>query len=58
MKIDMELYKVFYFVAECKSISRASEKLYISQPAISKSIKKLEDMLGIQLSVRSSKVFG
>lgn len=55
MKIDMELYKVFYFVAECKSISRASEKLYISQPAISKSIKKLEDILGIQLFVRSSK---
>lgn len=53
--IDMELYRVFYTVASCKNISKAAEQLYISQPAISKSIRKLEKALGVQLFVRSSR---
>ena len=39
MNINFELYKVFYEVANAKSISKGAENLMISQPAISKSIK-------------------
>ena len=47
--INLNLYKTFYDVAKCGSISKASNILYISQPAISKSIKKLEEELNVQL---------
>ena len=47
--INLNLYKIFYDVAKCGSISKASNILYISQPAISKSIKKLEEELNVQL---------
>ena len=46
MNIDLELYKVFYIVAKNKHMTKASKELHISQPAISQSIKKLEDQLG------------
>lgn len=36
--IDLNLYKVFYAVAENKSFSKASEQIYLSQPAVSHSI--------------------
>lgn len=55
MNVDLELYKVFYVVAKNKHMTRASEELYISQPAISQSIKKLEDQLGGTLFLRSNK---
>ncbi len=55
MAIDMELYRVFYTVASCKNISKAAEILFISQPAISKSIKKLENLLGVTLFTRNSR---
>ena len=40
MNIDLELYRIFYIVAKNKHMTRASEELHISQPAISQSIKK------------------
>lgn len=43
------LYRLFVLVADEKSITRASEKLYISQPAVSKQIKKLENELNTTL---------
>lgn len=55
MNIDLELYKVFYTVAKNKHMTRASEELHISQPAISQSIKKLEEQLGGTLFLRSNK---
>ncbi len=55
MNIDLELYRVFYTVAKNKHMTRASEELHISQPAISQSIKKLEDQLGGTLFLRSNK---
>lgn len=55
MNIDLELYKVFYTVAKYKHMTKASEELHISQPAISQSIKKLEDQLGGTLFLRSNK---
>lgn len=47
--IDFNSYKVFYFVAKCKSFSKASEKLFTSQPAVSISIKKLKEQLNITM---------
>lgn len=55
MNIDLELYRIFYIVAKNKHMTRASEELHISQPAISQSIKKLEDQLGGTLFLRSNK---
>jgi len=52
---DLNLYKVFYTVAKCKSISAAAEKLFVSQPAVSKSIKALENNINTTLFIRSSK---
>lgn len=55
MDINFELYKVFYFVAKTKSFSEAAKRLYISQSAISQSIKTLEEKLGQKLFIRSTK---
>ena len=55
MNVDLELYRVFYVVAKNKHMTKASEELHISQPAISQSIKKLEDQLGGTLFLRSNK---
>jgi DNA-binding transcriptional LysR family regulator len=55
MEINFELYKVFYFVALEKQISAAARRLYISQPAISQSIKQLELKLGGKLFFRTSR---
>lgn len=53
--IDLNLYKVFIKVYDLKSISRASEDLFVSQPSISYSIKELENQLNIKLFYRNSK---
>ena len=55
MNVDLELYKIFYTVAKYKHMTKASEELFISQPAISQSIKKLEIQLGGVLFLRSNK---
>lgn len=55
MNIDFELYRIFYVVANNKNITKASEELMISQPAISKSIKNLEEQLGGRLFVRTKR---
>lgn len=55
MNVDLELYRVFYTVAKNKHMTKASEELHISQPAISQSIKKLEAQLGGTLFIRSNK---
>lgn len=54
MNIDIEFYKVFCVVAENGSFSKAAEKLYISQPAITQTIKKLEEQLGGKLFYRNN----
>lgn len=53
--IDLNLYKIFTKVVEEGSITKASEKLYVSQPAITKSIKQLERSLGGTLFIRTKK---
>ena len=55
MDINYELYKVFYYVASSLSFSEASKKLFISQSAVSQSIKTLEKKLGQSLFIRSTK---
>lgn len=55
MNVDLELYRIFYVVAKNKHMTKASEELHISQPAISQSIKKLENQLGGTLFLRSNK---
>ena len=52
--IDLNLFKIFYVVAKYRSFTKASEQLYVSQPAITKSIKKLEDQLNAELFRRTT----
>ena len=51
--VNLDLYKVFYTVAKCGSLTKAAEELYISQPAVSRSIKQLETQLGVSLFTRT-----
>lgn len=55
MNISFDLYKVFYAVANNGSISKASEELLISQPAVTQSIHTLEGQLGVTLFIRTKK---
>lgn len=55
MNVNFELYKMFYVVANNKSISKGAEELMISQPAVTQSIKMLEGQLGVTLFVRTKK---
>lgn len=55
MNIDFELYRIFYTVAKNQNITKAAEELNISQPAISKSIKNLEEQLKGQLFIRTKR---
>ncbi len=55
MDINYELYKVFYYVASSLSFSEASKRLFISQSAVSQSIKVLEKKLKRKLFIRSTK---
>ncbi len=51
--VNLDLYRVFYTVAKCGSLTKAAEELYISQPAVSQSIKQLENQLGVALFNRT-----
>lgn len=55
MNINLELYKVFYYVAKTLSFSEASKKLFISQSAVSQSIRMLEKKLDTSLFFRNTK---
>lgn len=55
MEQNLNLYQAFYEVARCRSFSAAAKNLYITQPAISKSISKLEEAVGATLFTRSSR---
>ena len=52
---SLSCYRIFYTVAKTKNISKAAKELYISQPAISKSIQKLEESMNCELFRRSSR---
>lgn len=55
MAVNIELYKIFYYVAKNKSFSTAARELYITQPAVSLSISQLEKQLGGKLFHRARK---
>ena len=51
--VNLELYRVFFTVAKCGSLTKAAQELYISQPAVSQSVKQLEQLLGVSLFNRT-----
>lgn len=53
MNVNLEYYKVFYYVGKHQSVTLASEKLFISQPAVSQAIKQLEQALKCSLFFRT-----
>ena len=55
MEQHLTQYRIFYAVARAGNISRAAKELFISQPAISKSISKLEESLDMALFIRNSR---
>lgn len=55
MLTKLENYRVFCKVAQHKSFSGAAQELFLSQPAVSQSVRQMEEQLGMQLFVRSSK---
>lgn len=55
MNLNLEYYKVFYYVGKYSSITVAAEKLALSQPAVSQSIRHLEESVGTSLFVRTAK---
>ena len=55
MNVNFELYRVFYEVATLGNITKAAEKLMISQPAVTKQIKTLEGQLGGELFIRTKR---
>lgn len=52
---NMDWYRAFYEVAQTGSFSKAAERMYITQPAVSHAIKQLEDRLGGALFFRTSR---
>jgi LysR family transcriptional regulator, hydrogen peroxide-inducible genes activator len=57
MKVTIEFDQLRYFlrVAELKSFTRAATELFVSQPALSRSIQRLEETLGMPLLVRKAR---
>lgn len=51
----LEHYRVFCKVVQNKSFSKAAQDLFLSQPAVSQAVRQLEEQLGTQLLLRSSK---
>ena len=55
MSINFEYYKVFYVIAKNKNITKAANELNISQPAISRMLKTMEEQLNTKLFIRKTK---
>lgn len=55
MAVNLEYYRVFYHAAKCGSVTKAAQELSLSQPAVSQSIRQLENVLGLRLFVRSAR---
>lgn len=55
LKCSMEYYRVFYHVAKLQSLTLAAKELSITQPAVSQTMKQLEEQLHTKLFLRASK---
>lgn len=55
MNISFELYKIFYYVAQHQNITKAAQQLNVSQPAVTKQIKNLENLLEVTLISKNAK---
>ena len=55
MEITYDYYRVFYYVARCRSFSKAAEVLLSNQPNITRFMNNLESQLGCKLFVRSNR---
>ena len=55
MEISYDLLKIFKEVAYCESVSKAAKKLCVTQPSVTKSIKKLEKQINLNLFVREKR---
>ena len=55
MQAKLEHYKIFKAVADSGNISACAKELYLSQSAVSQSVKILEDSLGVRLFSRTSR---
>ncbi|MDD4796829.1 MAG: LysR family transcriptional regulator, partial [Eubacteriales bacterium] len=55
MNISYDWYKIFYYVVRSGNITGAAQQLYVSQPAVSQSIRQLENALGCRLFLRIPK---
>lgn len=55
MSVDYEYFRLFHSIAKNSNISKAAEELHLSQPTVTKELRKLEEQLGLTLFVRHSK---
>ena len=55
MNVNLEYYKIFYYVGKLGAITLAAEELSITQPAVSQAIRALERALSVELFVRTGK---
>ena len=55
MHISLDSYRVFYYVAQHRSFTKAAQMLYSNQPNVTRTIKNLEQALGCTLFIRTSR---
>lgn len=55
MYLSLDSYRVFYYVAQYRSFTKAAQILYSNQPNVTRTIKNLENALGCRLFIRSSR---
>ena len=55
MDLDLAQVRAFVVTAEHRHFSRAAETLFLTQQALSKRIRKLEDALSVQLFLRTNR---
>ena len=55
MNVNYEYYRIFYYVAQCGSLTRAAEMLLTNQPNVTHTIRRLEEEMGVKLFLRSNR---